>query len=408
MIFRPKNVFSGRIDPIMKIHEYQAKDILAKYGVPVPRGEVANTLDEAVEIGKRLFAGGATGVVVKAQIHAGGRGKGGGVKVAKNIDQAEEFAKNILGMQLITHQTGPQGQKVQRLLVEETAAIDRELYLGIVLDRAAAKLVFMASKAGGMEIEEVAAKDPDAIVKAYIDPAIGFQAYQARKLAFALGLKPTQINNAVKFMQGLYKAFVETDSSLLEINPFITTKDDKLFALDCKINFDDNAIFRHKELKELRDIAEEDPLEVEASKFALNYIKLDGNIACMVNGAGLAMATMDIIQYAGGSPANFLDVGGGANQQQIEQAFAILLSDKNVKAIFINIFGGILRVDVLANGVVQAAKNLSVKVPIVLRLEGTNVEEGRKILKDSGLNFIVGETMQDAAEKVVAAAKGSN
>ncbi len=392
----------------MKIHEYQAKDILAKYGVPVPRGEVANTLDEAIEIGKRLFAGGATGVVVKAQIHAGGRGKGGGIKVAKNIAQAEEYAKNILGMQLITHQTGPQGQKVQRLLIEETAAIDRELYLGIVLDRAAAKLVFMASKAGGMEIEEVAAKDPDAIVKAYIDPAIGFQAYQARKLAFALGLKPTQINETVKFMQGLYKAFIETDSSLLEINPFITTKDDKLFALDCKINFDDNAIFRHKELKELRDVAEEDPLEVEASKYALNYIKLDGNIACMVNGAGLAMATMDIIQYAGGSPANFLDVGGGANQQQIEQAFAILLSDKNVKAIFINIFGGILRVDVLANGVVQAAKNLAVKVPIVLRLEGTNVEEGRKILKDSGLNFIVGETMQDAAEKVVAAAKGSN
>jgi len=392
----------------MKIHEYQAKDILAKYGVPVPRGEVANTLDEAIEIGKRLFASGATGVVVKAQIHAGGRGKGGGVKVARNIDQAEDYAKQILGMQLITHQTGPQGQKVQRLLVEETAAIDRELYLGIVLDRAAARLVFMASKAGGMEIEEVAAKDPDAIVKAYIDPAIGFQAYQARKLAFALGLKPTQINDAVKFMQGLYKAFVETDSSLLEINPFITTKDDKLFALDCKINFDDNAIFRHKELKELRDIAEEDPLEVEASKFALNYIKLDGNIACMVNGAGLAMATMDIIQYAGGSPANFLDVGGGANQQQIEQAFAILLSDQNVKAIFINIFGGILRVDVLANGVVQAARNLDVRVPIVLRLEGTNVEEGRKILKDSGLNFIVGETMQDAAEKVVAAAKGSS
>jgi succinyl-CoA synthetase beta subunit len=392
----------------MKIHEYQAKDILAKYGVPVPRGEVANTVDEAVEIGKRLLSAGATGLVVKAQIHAGGRGKGGGVKVAKTIDQAEEYAKNILGMQLITHQTGPQGQKVQRLLVEETAAIDRELYLGIVLDRAAAKLVFMASKAGGMEIEEVAAKDPDAIVKAYIDPAVGFQAYQARKLAFALGLKPTQINEAVKFMQGLYKAFVETDSSLLEINPFITTKDDKLFALDCKINFDDNAIFRHKELKELRDVAEEDPLEVEASKFALNYIKLDGNIACMVNGAGLAMATMDIIQYAGGSPANFLDVGGGANQQQIEQAFAILLSDPNVKAIFINIFGGILRVDVLANGVVQAAKNLDVKAPIVLRLEGTNVEEGRKILKDSGLNFIVGETMQDAAEKVVAAAKSSS
>ncbi len=390
----------------MKIHEYQAKDILAKYGVAVPRGEVANTLDEALDVAKKLFANGASGVVVKAQIHAGGRGKGGGVKVAKNIDEAEQYAKQILGMLLVTHQTGPQGQKVQRLLIEETAAIDRELYLGIVLDRAAAKLVFMASQAGGMEIEEVAAKDPKAIHKVYVDPAVGFQPYQARQLAFALGLKPAQINEAVKFMLGLYKAYIETDASLLEINPFITTKDGKLFALDCKINFDDNAIFRHKELKELRDTAEEDPLEVEASKYALNYIRLDGNIACMVNGAGLAMATMDIIQYAGGSPANFLDVGGGANQQQIEHAFEILLSDRNVKAVFINIFGGILRVDTLAQGVVEAAKNLNVKVPIVLRLEGTNVEEGRKILADSGLNFIVGDTMQDAAQKVVAAAKG--
>ena len=388
----------------MKIHEYQAKDILAKYGVAVPRGEVANTLDEALDVAKKLFANGAEGVVVKAQIHAGGRGKGGGVKVARTIDQAEQFAKQILGMQLITHQTGPQGQKVQRLLIEETAAIDRELYLGIVLDRAVAKLAFMASKAGGMEIEEVAAKDPTAIHKAYIDPAVGFQPYQARQLAFALGLKPTQINEAVKFMLGLYKAFIETDASLLEINPFITTKDDKLFALDCKINFDDNAIFRHKDLKELRDVAEEDPLEVEASKYALNYIKLDGNIACMVNGAGLAMATMDIIQYAGGSPANFLDVGGGATQEQIEHAFAILLSDENVKAIFINIFGGILRVDRLATGVVNAARNLNVKVPIVLRLEGTNVEEGREILQESGLNFQVGTTMKDAAELVVKAA----
>ena len=403
MIFRPKNVFSGRIDPIMKIHEYQAKDILAKYGVPVPRGEVANTLDEAVEIGKRLFAGGATGVVVKAQIHAGGRGKGGGVKVAKNIDQAEEFAKNILGMQLITHQTGPQGQKVQRLLVEETAAIDRELYLGIVLDRAAAKLVFMASKAGGMEIEEVAAKDPDAIVKAYIDPAIGFQAYQARKLAFALGLKPTQINNAVKFMQGLYKAFVETDSSLLEINPFITTKDDKLFALDCKINFDDNAIFRHKELKELRDIAEEDPLEVEASKFALNYIKLDGNIACMVNGAGLAMATMDIIQHFGGSPANFLDVGGGASKEQVTAAFKIILSDPNVKGIMVNIFGGIMDCNVIATGIVAAVKETGLKLPLVVRLEGNNVAAGKKTLAESGVAIINGDSMADAAKKIVAA-----
>jgi len=344
---------------------------------------------------------------VKAQIHAGGRGKGGGVKVAKTIEEAEHYAKQILGMQLVTHQTGPQGQKVQRLLIEETAAIDRELYLGIVLDRAAAKLVFMASQAGGMEIEEVAAKDPKAIHKAYIDPAVGFQPYQARELAFALGLKPTQIGEAVKFMTGVYQAYVDTDASLMEINPFITTKDDKLFALDCKINFDDNAMFRHKDLKELRDVAEEDPLEVEASKYALNYIKLDGNIACMVNGAGLAMATMDIIQYAGGMPANFLDVGGGANQQQIEHAFEILLSDKNVQAVFINIFGGILRVDTLAQGVVQAAKNLNVKVPVVLRLEGTNVEQGRKILQESGLKFIVGDTMQDAAQKVVAAAKGA-
>jgi succinyl-CoA synthetase beta subunit len=390
----------------MKIHEYQAKDILAKHGVAVPRGEVANTLDEALEVARRLFTNGAKGVVVKAQIHAGGRGKGGGVKVAKNFAEAEEYAKKILGMQLITHQTGPQGQKVQRLLIEETAAIDRELYLGIVLDRAKAQLVFMASQAGGMEIEEVAAKDPDAIYKEYIDPAVGFQPYQARNLAFKLGLKPTQINEAVKFMTGLYKVYLETDASLLEINPFITTKDDKLFALDCKINFDDNAMFRHKELKELRDVAEEDPLEVEASKYSLNYIKLDGNIACMVNGAGLAMATMDIIQYAGGSPANFLDVGGGANQQQIENAFQILLSDKNVQAVFINIFGGILRVDTLAQGVVAAAKNLNVKVPVVLRLEGTNVEEGRKILKDSGLKFLVGETMQDAAKLAVDAAKG--
>ncbi|HEX4580909.1 MAG TPA: ADP-forming succinate--CoA ligase subunit beta [Acidobacteriaceae bacterium] len=390
----------------MKIHEYQAKDILAKYGVAVPRGEVANTLDEALEVARGLFTNGAKGVVVKAQIHAGGRGKGGGVKVAKNVVEAEEYSKNILGMQLITHQTGPQGQKVQRLLIEETAPIDRELYLGIVLDRAKAQLVFMASQAGGMEIEEVAAKDPDAIYKEYIDPAVGFQPYQARNLAFKLGLKPTQINEAVKFMTGLYKVYVETDASLLEINPFITSKDDRLLALDCKINFDDNAMFRHKALKELRDVAEEDPLEVEASKYALNYIKLDGNIACMVNGAGLAMATMDIIQYAGGSPANFLDVGGGANQQQIENAFQILLSDKNVQAVFINIFGGILRVDTLAQGVVAAAKNLNVKVPVVLRLEGTNVEEGRKILKDSGLKFLVGETMQDAAKLAVDAAKG--
>src|ERR1700709_932541 len=392
----------------MKIHENQEKDILRRYGVPVPNGEMATTLEQADTAAKSLFSAGNKAVVVKAQIHAGGRGKGGGVKVVKSLEDAAAAPKAILGMQLITHQTGPTGQKVQRLLIEEGSAIERELYLGLVLDRASAKIVFMASQSGGMEIEEVAAKDPDAIYKAYIDPAVGFQPYQARKLAFALGLKPTQINDAVKFMTGLYKVFLETDASLLEINPFITTTDGRLLALDCKINFDDNAIFRHKELKELRDTAEEDPLEVEASKYALNYIKLDGNIACMVNGAGLAMATMDIIQYAGGSAANFLDVGGGANQEQIANAFGILLSDPNVKALFINMFGGILRVDVLATAVVAAAKNLGVKIPIILRLEGTNVEEGRKILKDSGLKFEVGATMKEAADLAVKAAKGSS
>ena len=390
---------------LMKIHEYQAKEILRKYGVTVPAGDMATTLEEADAAASKLFHAGNSVVVVKAQIHAGGRGKGGGVKVVKTMEDAAAASKAILGMQLVTHQTGPEGQKVQRLLIEEGSAIDRELYLGIVLDRATGRIVFMASKSGGMEIEVVAAKDPEAIFKETIDPAAGFQPYQARKLAFKLGLAPTQIAEAVKFMTGLYNAFVDTDATLMEINPFITTKDGKLAALDCKINFDDNALFRHKDLMELRDIAEEDPLEVEASKYALNYIKLDGNIACMVNGAGLAMATMDIIKYAGGSPANFLDVGGGANQQQIENAFGILLSDPNVKAIFINIFGGILRVDVLAQGVVAAAKNLGVKIPIILRLEGTNVEEGRKILAESGLNFQVGSTMKDAADLAVAAAK---
>jgi succinyl-CoA synthetase beta subunit len=390
----------------MKIHEYQAKEILAKYGVAVPRGEVANTVEEASAAARKLFAEGASGVVVKAQIHAGGRGKGGGVKVARTQEEAELHAKNILGMTLVTHQTGPHGQKVQRLLIEETAEIDRELYLGIVLDRANGRLVFIASQAGGMEIEEVVAKTPEAIFREPIHPAIGLGAWQARKVAFALGLKPTQINAAVVFFQSLYKAFIETDASLVEINPFITTKDDKLFALDAKIAFDDNALFRHPEIKALRDTAEEDPLEVEASKYALNYIKLEGSIGCMVNGAGLAMATMDIVKLAGGSAANFLDVGGGATQEQIEHAFEILLSDVNVKAIFINIFGGILRVDRLATGVVAAARNLHITVPIVLRLEGTNVEEGRKILKASGLNFLVGKTMMDGAELAVKAAAG--
>src|SRR5436190_13660038 len=389
----------------MKIHEYQAKGILAKYGVAVPRGEMANTKEEAFEIANRLLAGGAKGIVVKAQIHAGGRGKGGGVKLAKTAEEAEQLAAKILGMQLVTHQTGPQGQKVQRLLVEETLPIERELYLGIVLDRATSKLVFMASAAGGMEIEEVAAKDPTAILKETVDPAVGFQAFQARKLAFALSLKPEQVTRAVQLMTALYRATAETDASLCEINPFITTTDGRVFALDAKMNFDDNALFRHKDIKELRDIAEEDTLEVEASKYSLNYIRLDGNIACMVNGAGLAMATMDIIQYAGGMPANFLDVGGGANAEQVEHAFEILLSDKNVKAVLINIFGGILRVDTLAKGVVEAAKKTNIGIPVVLRLEGTNVEQGREILKQSGLNFVVAETMKDAAEKVVRAAQ---
>jgi succinyl-CoA synthetase beta subunit len=388
----------------MKIHEYQAKTILAEYGVAIPRGEVALTREEAEEAARKLLHNGAQGVVIKAQIHAGGRGKGGGVRVAKDLAEAKMWADKILGMRLVTHQTGPEGKIVQRLLVEETLPIERELYLGIVVDRATALPVFMASAAGGMEIEEVAAKDPRAILKEAIDPTIGFQAFHARKLAFGLGLKGEQINEAVRFMTGLYRAFVETDASLMEINPFITTTDGRLFALDAKINFDDNALFRHKDLKELRDINEEDPLEVEASKYGLNYIKLDGNIACLVNGAGLAMATMDIIKYAGGSPANFLDVGGGANSEQIRHAFEILLSDKNVRAILINIFGGILRVDMLAGGVVEAAKATNLKLPLVLRLEGTNVEQGREILKNSGLNFIVATDMKDAAEKVVRAA----
>jgi succinyl-CoA synthetase beta subunit len=390
----------------MKIHEYQAKAILKKYGVAVPRGEMAASRDEAEGVARTLFAAGATGVVVKAQIHAGGRGKGGGVKIAKSVDEAGELAAKMLGMKLVTHQTGPEGRIVRRLLIEETLPIEKELYLGIVIDRTEAKPVFMASAAGGMEIEQVAAENPDAILKEYIAPGMGLEPFQARKLAFALGLKPAQINPAVQFMSSLYKAFLETDSSLMEINPFITCSDGRLFALDAKINFDDNAMFRHQDLRELRDITEEDPLEVEASKYSLNYIKLDGTVGCMVNGAGLAMATMDIIKYAGGMPANFLDVGGGANAEQVTHAFEILLSDKSVKAVLINIFGGILRVDTLATGVVEAARKTKIQLPIVLRLEGTNVEKGREILKQSGLNFTVAETMKDAAEKVVAAAKG--
>jgi succinyl-CoA synthetase beta subunit len=390
----------------MKIHEYQAKAILSKYGVSVPRGTMVESREAVDRAAKDLMSAGATGVVVKAQIHAGGRGMGGGVKLAKSVEQAGELAGKILGMQLVTHQTGPEGKKVRRLLIEETLPIASELYLGILLDREVGRPVFMASKSGGMEIEVVAAKDPRAILKEHIDPAIGFQAFQARKLAFGLGLKTEFIAPAVKFMMALYKAYEQTDASLFEINPFITTTDGRVFALDAKVTFDDNALYRHPDAKELRDITEEEPLEVEASKYNLNYIKLDGTVGCMVNGAGLAMATMDIIKFAGGEPANFLDVGGGANAEQVTHAFEILLADTSVKAVLINIFGGILRVDTLANGVVEAARTTNIKLPIVLRLEGTNVEKGREILKASGLNFIVAQTMKDAAEKVVAAAAG--
>jgi len=381
----------------MKIHEYQAKAILAQYHVPVPRGEVAFTVEEAEAAAKKI--GGS--VVVKAQIHAGGRGKGGGVKVAKDAAAAVDLARQILGMKLVTHQTGPEGRIVQRLLIEETLPIDRELYLGIVLDRVQGKPVFMASAAGGMEIEEVAAKTPELILKETIEPGFGLSAYQARKLAFGIGIPAASVNSAAAAMAALAKAYVAMDMSLAEINPFLLTKDGKVYALDAKVNFDDNALYRHKELLELRDLNEEDPLEVEASRFGLNYIKLDGTVGCMVNGAGLAMATMDIIKYAGGSPANFLDVGGGASAEQVKNAFRILLSDKNVKAVLINIFGGILRCDTLATGVVAAARDLNIQVPIVVRMEGTNVETGRQILLDSGLNFTVGEDMRDAAEKVV-------
>jgi len=381
----------------MKIHEYQAKDILAHYKVPVPRGEVAFSAEEAVAAAKRI--GGS--VVVKAQIHAGGRGKGGGVKVAKNAEQAEELAKQILGMTLVTHQTGPEGRVVKRLLIEETLPIERELYLGIVLDRVQAKPVFMASAAGGMEIEEVAAKTPELILKEAFEPDAGLSPFQARKLAFGMGIPAASVNAAVSAMIALARAYVAIDASLAEINPFILTKDGKVYALDAKINLDDNALNRHKDLIELRDRNEEDPLEVEASTFGLTYIKLDGTVGCMVNGAGLAMATMDIIQYAGGKPANFLDVGGGASAEQVKNAFRILLSDRNVKAVLINIFGGILRCDTLATGVVGAARDLNIKVPVVVRMEGTNVELGRKILTESGFNFTVADDMRDAAEKVV-------
>ena len=385
----------------MKIHEYQAKTILVRHGVPVPRGEVAFTAAEAGEIARRL---GGPVVVVKAQIHAGGRGKGGGVKLAKSPDEAEQIARDLIGMTLITHQTGPEGRIVRRVLIEEGLQMQRELYLSLLLDRAAGKPVMMASAAGGMDIEEVAAKTPEQIVRVHLDPGIGMAPFEARRLGFGMGLDGPQVNKFVKLATALYDAYVATDASLVEINPLVVTQSGDLLALDAKMNFDDNAMYRHPDIRDLRDLSEEDPLEVEASKFSLNYIHLDGNIGCMVNGAGLAMATMDIIKLAGGEPANFLDVGGGANAEQIRNAFKILMSDANVKAVLINIFGGILRCDVLAQGVIAAVKELGVRAPIVIRMEGTNVEEGKRLLRESGMNFTTADSMGEAATSVVALA----
>jgi succinyl-CoA synthetase beta subunit len=387
----------------LKIHEYQAKSVLARFGVPVPRGEVTFTAHDAAAIAQRL---GTAVVVVKAQIHAGGRGKGGGVKLAKSPDEAERIAKDMIGMTLVTHQTGPEGRKVGRVLIEEGLQIERELYISMLLDRSEGKPVIIASAAGGMDIEEVAAKSPEKILREHVDPATGIIPFQARKLAFAMGLEAGPAGKMVKVLDAIYKAFIETDASMIEINPLILTKSGDLLALDAKVTFDDNALYRHPDIREFRDLTEEDPLEVEASKFSLNYIRLDGNIGCMVNGAGLAMATMDIIKLAGGEPANFLDVGGGANAEQIKNAFRILMADKNVKAVFINIFGGILRCDVLARGVIAAVKELGVPVPIVIRMEGTNVEEGKRMLKESELNFTTADSMDDGAKAAVALSSG--
>jgi succinyl-CoA synthetase beta subunit len=385
----------------MKIHEYQAKSILARYGVPVPRGEVTFNAADAHDIAKRL---GTSIVVVKAQIHAGGRGKGGGVKLAKNPDEATTLARSMIGMTLVTHQTGPEGRIVSRVLIEEGLQMERELYLSLLLDRTAGKPVMMASAAGGMDIEEVAARTPEKIVRIHIEPGVGLVPFEARQLAFGIGLEGAQVNKFVKLAASLYDAFVVTDASLVEINPLVVTAGGDLLALDAKMNFDDNALYRHPDIRDLRDTGEEDPLEIEASKYSLNYIHLDGNIGCMVNGAGLAMATMDIIKLAGGDPANFLDVGGGANAEQIRNAFKILMSDKNVRAVLINIFGGILRCDVLAEGVIAAVRELGVPVPIVIRMEGTNVEEGKRLLRESTMNFTTADSMDEAAEKVVALA----
>lgn len=386
----------------MKIHEYQAKELFEKYGVPIPRGQVAFNVEEAKSAAAEL---GTLPVVIKAQIHAGGRGKGGGVKPAKTPVEVEEVAKAILGMTLVTHQTGPEGRLVRRVLVEEGLAIEKELYLGMLPDRSSARVTIMVSEAGGMDIEEVAAKTPEKIIKVQVDPLLGFKAFQARQLAYGLNLEPDLAKLFVPMVTRLYKLFREYDCSLVEINPLIITRDRNILALDAKVNFDDNALFRHKDILEYRDLDEEDPAEVEASKYNLNYIKMDGNIGNMVNGAGLAMATMDIIKLAGADPANFLDVGGGASEEMVENGFRIILSDPAVKGVFINIFGGILRCDILAQGVVEAAKKVDVRVPVVIRMEGTNVEKGRKILEASGMNLTVASDLTDAAQKVAAIAK---
>ncbi|MCU5682136.1 ADP-forming succinate--CoA ligase subunit beta [Bacillus wiedmannii] len=382
----------------MNIHEYQGKAVLKSYGVSVPNGKVAFTVEEAVEAAKEL---GTDVCVVKAQIHAGGRGKAGGVKVAKNLDEVRTYAESILGTTLVTHQTGPEGKEVKRLLIEEGCDIKKEYYVGLVLDRATSQVVLMASEEGGTEIEEVAEQTPEKIFKEYIDPAVGLQGFQARRIAFNINIPKELVGQAAKFMMGLYRAFIEKDCSIAEINPLVTTGDGKVMALDAKLNFDSNALYRNKDILELRDLDEEDSKEIEASKYDLNYIPLDGNIGCMVNGAGLAMATMDIIKHYHGDPANFLDVGGGATAEKVTEAFKIILSDKNVKGIFVNIFGGIMKCDVIAEGVIEATKQVGLELPLVVRLEGTNVELGKKILNESGLNIVAAESMADGAQKIV-------
>ncbi|MBR3207414.1 MAG: ADP-forming succinate--CoA ligase subunit beta [Bacillus sp. (in: Bacteria)] len=386
----------------MNIHEYQGKEILRKYGVSVPNGKVAFTPDEAVKASEEL---GSSVYVVKAQIHAGGRGKAGGVKIAKTKDEVKGFAEELLGKTLVTHQTGPEGREIKRLLIEEGCDIQKEYYVGLVLDRATSRIVLMASEEGGTEIEEVAEKTPEKIVKVVIDPAIGLQAYQAREVAFKINIPTKLVGQAVKFMTSLYNAFIEKDCSIAEINPLVVTGDGKVMALDAKLNFDSNALYRQQDILEYRDLDEEDPKEIEASKYDLSYISLDGNIGCMVNGAGLAMSTMDIIKHYGGDPANFLDVGGGATAEKVTEAFKIILSDQNVKGIFVNIFGGIMKCDVIAEGVVEATKQVGLTLPLVVRLEGTNVELGKKILSDSGLNITSAESMADGAEKIVSLVK---